>query len=35
MSVVAIPDAALDAARFAEADLVVRSYAELRARLLG
>lgn len=33
MSVVALPDAALDAERFAEADLVVRSYAELRAQL--
>ena len=33
MSVVAIPDAALDDARFAEADLIVRSYAELRERL--
>jgi len=33
MSVVAIPDAALPSERFAEADLIVRSYAELRARL--
>jgi len=33
MSVVAIPDAALPSERFAEADLVVRSYAELRQHL--
>jgi pseudouridine-5'-monophosphatase len=33
MSVVAIPDAALEASRFEAADLVVQSYAELRARL--
>jgi len=33
MSVIAIPDAALPAERFAEAQLIVRSYAELRARL--
>ena len=33
MSVVALPDAALPDARFAEADLIVRSYAELRERL--
>lgn len=33
MSVVAIPDAALPNERFQEAHLIVRSYAELRARL--
>ncbi len=33
MSVVAIPDAALSASRFEAADLIVRSYAELRERL--
>src|SRR4051812_32905199 len=33
MSVVAIPDAALPSERFEEAQLIVRSYAELRARL--
>jgi pseudouridine-5'-monophosphatase len=33
MSVVAIPDAALPDARFSEAALIVRSYAELRERL--
>jgi pseudouridine-5'-monophosphatase len=33
MSVVAIPDPALPDERFAEAQLIVRSYAELRARL--
>jgi pseudouridine-5'-monophosphatase len=33
MRVVAIPDAALPSARFAEADLTVRSYAELRERI--
>ena len=33
MSVIAIPDAALPDERFAEAQLIVRSYAELRARL--
>jgi len=33
MSVVAIPDAALSGDRFAHADLVVRSYGELRERL--
>jgi len=33
MSVVAIPDAALPNERFAEAQLIVRSYAELRAHL--
>ncbi len=33
MSVVAIPDAALASERFAEAQLIVRSYAELRAHL--
>lgn len=33
MSVVALPDAALDSERFQEADLIVRSYAELRERL--
>jgi pseudouridine-5'-monophosphatase len=33
MSVIAIPDAALEAARFEAADLIVRSYAELRAHL--
>jgi pseudouridine-5'-monophosphatase len=33
MSVIAIPDAALPNERFAEAQLIVRSYAELRARL--
>ncbi|HKO49246.1 MAG TPA: HAD-IA family hydrolase [Polyangiaceae bacterium] len=33
MSVVAIPDAALSDERFAEAQLIVRSYAELRAHL--
>ena len=35
MSVVAIPDAALDDSHFAAADLIVRSYAELRERLSG
>ena len=35
MAVIAIPDAALPDARFAEADLIVRSYAELRERLSG
>ncbi len=33
MAVIAIPDPALEAARFEAADLVVRSYAELRLRL--
>jgi pseudouridine-5'-monophosphatase len=33
MSVVAIPDVALEATRFKAADLIVRSYAELRERL--
>lgn len=33
MSVVAIPDPALPSERFQEAQLIVRSYAELRARL--
>ena len=33
MSVIAIPDAALSASRFEAADLIVRSYAELRERL--
>jgi pseudouridine-5'-monophosphatase len=33
MSVVAIPDAALDTSRFEAADLIVRSYAELREQL--
>lgn len=33
MAVIAIPDAALASERFAEADLIVRSYAELRERL--
>jgi pseudouridine 5'-phosphatase len=33
MSVVAIPDAALASERFAEAQLIVRSFAELRAHL--
>ena len=33
MSVIAIPDAALPSERFAEAQLIVRSYAELRAHL--
>ena len=33
MSVIAIPDAALPAERFAQADLIVRSYAELRQQL--
>ncbi|MEI9949196.1 MAG: HAD-IA family hydrolase [Pseudomonadota bacterium] len=33
MSVVAIPDAALPSERFVEAQLIVRSYAELRAHL--
>ena len=33
MSVVAIPDAALSASRFEAADLIVRSYPELRERL--
>jgi pseudouridine-5'-monophosphatase len=33
MSVIAIPDVALADARFAEADLIVRSYAEMRERL--
>ncbi len=33
MSVIAIPDAALPRERFAEAQLIVRSFAELRARL--
>ena len=33
MSVVAIPDAALPSDRFADAQLIVRSYAELRAHL--
>ncbi|HET7541408.1 MAG TPA: HAD-IA family hydrolase [Polyangiaceae bacterium] len=33
MSVIAIPDAALPSERFADAQLIVRSYAELRARL--
>ena len=33
MSVIAIPDLALPAARFSEAHLIVRSYAELRERL--
>jgi len=33
MSVIAIPDAALPAERFSEADLIVRSYAELREHL--
>ncbi len=33
MSVIAIPDAALPAERFREADLIVRSYAELRQQL--
>ena len=33
MSVIAIPDAALPAERFAEAHMIVRSYAELRERL--
>ncbi len=33
MSVVAIPDPALPDERFQQADLIVRSYAELRARL--
>jgi len=32
MSVIAIPDAALSDDRFAQADLIVRSYAELRQR---
>ena len=35
MAVVAIPDAALPDARFAEADLIVRSYAELGERLMS
>ena len=35
MAVIAIPDAALPDARFGEADLIVRSYAELRQCLLG
>jgi pseudouridine-5'-monophosphatase len=33
MSVIAIPDAALPAERFAQADLIVRSYSELRQQL--
>jgi len=33
MSVIAIPDAALDTSRFEAADLIVRSYAELREQL--
>jgi pseudouridine-5'-monophosphatase len=33
MSVVAIPDVALSASRFEAANLIVRSYAELRERL--
>ena len=33
MSVIAIPDPALPSERFAEAQLIVRSYSELRARL--
>ncbi len=33
MSVIAIPDAALSTERFADAHLIVRSYAELRERL--
>ncbi|MEO7035848.1 MAG: HAD-IA family hydrolase [Polyangiaceae bacterium] len=33
MSVIAIPDAALEAARFETANLIVRSYPELRAQL--
>lgn len=35
MTVVAIPDSALPDARFGEAHLIVRSYAELRERLMG
>jgi pseudouridine-5'-monophosphatase len=35
MRVVAIPDAALPDERFTHADLIVRSYRELRERLSG